>query len=57
MVKTVRSFALVAALYLLAAPALHAERGGTNPRPQAIAAVSLTTFQVITYTVLGYFGY
>jgi hypothetical protein len=57
MVKTVRSFALVAALSLSVAPSLQAERGGTNPRPRVATVDSLTTFEIITYTVLSYFGY
>jgi hypothetical protein len=58
MVKSVRPFVLVAVLSLSVAPSLYAERGGTNPHPQAVAAaVPLTTFQIITYTVFSYFGY
>ena len=58
MVKSVRGFALLAALSLSVVPALHAERTGTNPHPQAIAAPeALTTFQLITYTLFSYFAY
>ena len=57
MVKAVRSFALVAVLSLSVTPALQAERGGTNPHPQMVAAaIPLTTFEIITYTVLSYLG-
>ena len=34
LVKTVRSFALVAALFLCGVPSLYAERAGTSPHPQ-----------------------
>lgn len=58
MVNTVRSFVLIAALSLSVAATLHAERAGTNPRPRVVAtADSLTTFEIITYTVFSYFGY
>jgi hypothetical protein len=56
--KSVRAFTLMVTLVLTAAPALHAERGGTNPHPQIAAVVEpLTTVQLITYTLLSYFGY
>lgn len=53
--KSIRLFALVAALTLTIAPSMHAERMGTNPHPQV--AAPLTTMQIISYTVLSYFGF
>ena len=46
--KSFRSIALVAVLALTAAPAMHAERTGCNPRPYA----ATTAVQA----VLSYFG-
>ncbi len=37
--KSFRSIALVAVLALTAAPAMHAERTGCNPHPQAATTV------------------
>ena len=54
MQKSFRLFALVAALTLTVAP-VHAEQMGTNPHPQI--AAPLTTMQLISYTVLSYFGF
>lgn len=51
--KSIRLFALVATLSFTAAPALYAERAGTNPHPQPPPP---TTFQLIAYTILSYFG-
>lgn len=56
MQKFARSFALVSALALTAAPSLHAERTGCNPHPQAVVAPAPTTLQIIAYTVLSYLG-
>ena len=50
MQKSLRSFVLVATVALAAAPA-HADRMGTNPRPTAAAAPSLTQ------TLLSFFGF
>ena len=55
MIKSVRILALAALLSLVAAPSLKAERMGGNPRPQ-VAQASLSTLQVIQYTVLAYLG-
>ena len=49
MQKSIRSFVLVAIVTFAAAPALHAGRMGTNPRPIA----QQTTMQAI----LSFFGF
>ncbi len=55
MQKSIRTFAVAAVLALTVSPAMHAERMGTNPRPQDIGAksVSLTVF---AYTILSSLG-
>lgn len=50
MQKSIRSFILVATVALAAIPA-HADRMGTNPRPSAATAPS------ITRTILSFFGF
>ena len=50
MQKSLRSLVLVATVVLAAAPA-HADRMGTNPRPTAVAAPS------ITHAILSFFGF
>ena len=50
MQKSLRSFVLVATVALAAAPA-HAGVMGTDPRPTAVAAPS------ITQTILSFFGF
>ncbi len=56
MKTSVRFSVLAAALFFVTAPSLHAERGGCNPHPQIAAPTPQTTLQLITYTVLSYFG-
>ena len=50
MQKSLRSLVLVATVVLTAAPALHADVMGTNPRPTVVKAPSLTQ------TILNFFG-
>lgn len=58
MQKSVRLFTFVAVLSLTIAPAIHAERAGTNPHPQAVVAQPAPTIlELIKSTVLGYFGF
>jgi hypothetical protein len=52
---SVRSFALVAVLALIAVPSVKAERTGCNPHPQVVIAVP-TVLQIITDTVVSYLG-
>lgn len=56
MQKFVRSFALVSALTLAAAPALRADQTGCNPHPQANAVSAPSTFMMYVYVVMSYFG-
>ncbi|MGI4826899.1 MAG: hypothetical protein ACRYFU_01710 [Janthinobacterium lividum] len=56
MKKFVRSFALVSALTLAAAPALRADQTGCNPHPQANAVAAPSTFMMYVYVVMSYFG-
>ena len=52
MLKSIRSFALVAVLVVSASPMMHASVTGCDPHPQA----KVGTFQTVVYTVLSYFG-
>ncbi len=54
MVKSIRSFALVAALALTTGPSLHAGVMGTNPRPQAVTAPAILSS--VGYAILAYLG-
>ena len=56
MQKSIRSFALVAALALAVAPAALADQTGCNPHPQVATVAAPSTFMVVVYTVLSYFG-
>ena len=56
MQKTIRSFALVAALALVAAPAVRADQTGCNPHPRAAAADAPSTFMMYVSMVMSYFG-
>ena len=47
MYKTIRSLALALLLTLAAVPAIKADRWGTNPRPQAVAADDFSTMDVM----------
>ena len=49
--QSLRSLILVATITLAAAPALHADVMGTNPRPHALKSVSFAQ------TVLSCFGF
>ena len=51
MQKSLRSFVLVATVALAAAPALHADVMGTNPRPHAVKSASFAQI------VLSFFGF
>ncbi len=52
MQKSLRSLALVAALALTAAPAIHAERAGCNPHPQVVTVPASSAISLLVYTVL-----
>jgi hypothetical protein len=54
MMKSIRSYALVAVFALTASPMMYASRTGCDPHPQAVAAPS--TFSIIVYTALSYLG-
>ena len=54
MQKSIRLFALTAALSLTAATSLHAEQMGTNPHPWASRPTG--TFSSVVYTVRSFFG-
>jgi hypothetical protein len=54
MKKSVRSFALVAALVCASVPAAHANRTGCDPHPRP-ATVS-STLSMAVYTVLSFLG-
>jgi hypothetical protein len=56
MQKLFRLSTLIVFLSFSLTPALRAERAGTNPHPATKAAEPLTTMQVITCTVISYFG-
>ena len=59
MQKSIRLYALPAALSLCAATSLHAEQMGTNPHPQAVqssANSSTGAWSAFVYTVRGYLG-
>ena len=55
MKKSVRLFALVAAMTFAAAPSMHANQMGTNPHPQVTTAAP-GTWAAFVYTVRSYFG-
>lgn len=56
MSKSCRSLALVAAIFLLAVPAVRADRMGTNPRPQLSPLTPATTVGIAASAILAYFG-
>ena len=47
-----RLFALAAVLSLVAAPALRAERLGTNPHPPTVDASGASSLYLLEYTLL-----
>ena len=52
MSKSFRSFAFAAALTLLAVPALHADRTGCNPHPQAVPVLAFSPAATIILSVI-----
>ena len=54
MIKSVRTFAFVAVLALVAAPSMKAETMGCNPRPKS--NVIMPTATVAAQVILAYFG-
>ena len=56
MIKSVRTFAFVAVLALVAAPSMKAETMGCNPRPKSNVIIPVSPLQTFAYTVLAYFG-
>lgn len=55
MYKSIRLFALAAAMTLIPAPSGHAEQMGTNPPPQVTKAAP-GTWAAFVYTVRSYLG-
>ena len=53
MQKSIRSFALIAALTVAAVPAVRADQTGCNPHPQVVTA---STFSILVSTVIAYLG-
>ena len=56
MPNSIRNFALVAVLSLIAAPTMRAERFGTNPHPSIASPAMPTTLETLAYTVSIYMG-
>ena len=56
MQKYARSFALVSALTLAAAPAVRADQTGCNPHPQSNTVAAPSTFMTYVYVVMSYLG-
>ena len=55
MQKSIRLFALVAAMTFAVVPSMHAEQMGTNPHPQVTKAAP-GTWAAFVYTVRSYLG-
>lgn len=56
MQKSLRSFALVAAISLALVPAVHADQTGCNPHPQVATVVApsvLSTYVLVVVSLLG----